>query len=75
MEAPTYEEEEYIEQYEPKPIVVSRNQDIDRVLRNATVGRNNIVNVVKEVLTRFGVNFIFVFESKGKDRLVDFMSF
>ena len=56
VEAPTYEEEEFVEQYEPRPVVVRRNQDVDRVLRNATVGRNNIVNVVEEVLTRSRVN-------------------
>ena len=56
VEVTTYEEEEFVEQYEPRPFVVRRNQDIDRVLRNSDVGRNNIVNVVEEVLTRSGVN-------------------
>ena len=51
METPTYDEEEFIEQHESRLVVVRRNQYVDRVLRNAIVGRNNIVNVVDEVLT------------------------
>ena len=47
VEVPTYEEEELVEQYKPNSVVVRRNQDADRVLRNATIGRNNIVSVVE----------------------------
>lgn len=38
--------------------MVRRNQYVDRVLRNANVRCNNIVNIVEEVLTRSGVNIV-----------------
>ncbi|XP_058784181.1 uncharacterized protein LOC131658950 [Vicia villosa] len=58
VEPVTYEDEEIIEQCEPRPVLVRRCQNVDRVLRNASnmLGRNNITNVVEEVLVCNGLN-------------------
>lgn len=54
------EDEEYIGQHNPRPVVVQRSQNADQVLRhvqqNNFGGHNNIINIFEQMLSQSGLN-------------------
>lgn len=57
---PNREDDEYIGQHNPRPILVHRNHDVDHVLQNVQQnkfgGQNNIGNMVEQTLAQNGLN-------------------
>lgn len=58
VEPITYEDEELVEQCEPREVVFRRYQDANKMIRNANnmMRRNIIKNMVEEVLACNGLN-------------------
>lgn len=60
---PNREEVEYVIQANPRPMMVHRNQDADKVLQNVQqnnfLRHNNITSMVEQILAQSGLNVDF----------------